>query len=141
MNFCHCTGYFDYGPEPYVINTEQIALQNANFRTAIWTGNHLQMTLMCIPPCGEIGTEIHESTDQLILIEAGMAVVKIGKCRNQMDFQRKLSKGDAVFIPAGNWHNIINAGRNPLKLCSVYAPPNHPRGTIHKTKADALLEE
>lgn len=141
MNCSHCVGRTDPGPNSYVINIEQTAMQNQNFRTAVWTGCHLQMTVMCIPPCGEIGLEIHPDTDQLIRVEQGTAAVKIGECKNQPDFQQNICKGDAVFIPAGTWHNIVNTGRNVLKVSSVYAPPNHRRGTVHPTKADAEREE
>ena len=141
MNCSHCVGRTDPGPNPYVINIGQTAMQNQNFRTAVWTGCHLQMTVMCIPPCGEIGLEIHPDTDQLIRVEQGTAAVKIGECKNQLDFQQNICKGDAVFIPAGTWHNIVNTGRNVLKVSSVYAPPNHRRGTVHLTKADAEREE
>ena len=127
----------DYGSTPYMTNIEQEAAKNRNFRTALWTGCHLQMTLMCIPPCGEIGPEIHEDTDQLIRIEQGRAAVQMGKCEYRQDFYKNMCRGDAVFIPAGTWHNIINIGRTPLKVSSVYAPPHHPRGTVHPTKADA----
>lgn len=137
MNCSHSMDWTDPGPNPYVINIEQTAVQNQNFRTAVWTGCHLQMTVMCIPPCGEIGFEIHSDTDQLIRVEQGTAAVKIGKCVDQFDFQQNICKGDAVFIPAGTLHNIVNIGRNVLKLSSVYAPPNHRRGTVHLTKADA----
>lgn len=137
MNCSHCAGRTDHGPDPYVINIGQTAIQNPNFRTAVWTGCHLQMTVMCIPPCGEIGLEVHGNTDQLIRVEQGAAAVKIGKCPEQPDFQQNMCKGDAVFIPAGTWHNVVNIGRNTLKVSSVYAPPNHPRGTLHFTKEDA----
>ena len=116
-------------------------MQNLNFRTAIWTGNYLQMTLMSIPPCGEIGQEMHPDTDQLLRIEQGIALVKMGKIKNQWNFQQSVSKGDAIFVPAGTWHNVINMGKNHLKVSSVYAPPNHPWGTVHHTKADAEREE
>ncbi len=99
------------------------------------------MTLMCIPPCGEIGLEIHQDTDQFIRIEGGRAVVKMGKFENQLDFRQSLCIGDAVFIPAGTWHNIVNVGGCPLKVTSIYAPPRHPRGTIQCTKEDAEREE
>ena len=137
MNYSHCNAQMDYGPNPYITNIGQTALQNPNFRTAVWTGSHLQMTVMCIPPCGEIGLEVHKDTDQLIRIEQGTAAVKIGKCAEEPDFQQNMCKGDAVFIPAGTWHNVVNTGRSALKVSSVYAPPNHPRGTVHFTKADA----
>lgn len=131
----------DYGSNLYAANISQMATENSNFRTAIWTGNCLQMTLMCIPSREEIGMERHEETDQLIRVEQGRAVVKVGRCQCQQEFQRNLREGDVVFIPAGTWHNIINTGSCTLKLSSVYAPPNHPRGTIHRTREEAEREE
>lgn len=137
MSFEHCMQQTDKGPDPYVANIERLAMQNPNFRTAVWTGSHLQLTMMCIPPCGEIGLEIHEDTDQYIRVEQGCAVVKMGKCRKQQDFQQNVSRGDVIFVPAGTWHNVINMGSCPLRVSSVYAPPHHPKGTIHHTKEDA----
>lgn len=120
----------DYGPEPCVLDVEQMAMCNKNFRVAVWTGCNVQMTLMCIPKCGEIGLEMHEDTDQLLRVEHGCAVVKMGKCKCQQEDRRYLYKGDVVFVPAGTWHNVINAGKMPLKISSIYAPPNHPWGTL-----------
>lgn len=140
MNYC-CGAMTDMGPNPYVANVKNEAVENQFFRTAVWTGEYLQMTLMSIPPCGEIGLEVHSDTDQLIRVERGNAIVIIGKCRNQYDIKQNMCEGDAVFVPAGAWHNIINTGRNSLKISSIYAPPNHLRGTIHRTKADAEREE
>lgn len=137
MNINYYIPQTDYGSNPYVTNIEQMAIRNQNFRTAIWTGEHMQATLMCIPPCGEIGLEIHPSTDQFIRIEQGCAIVIIGKSKNYMDFGQNMSKNDAVFIPAGNWHNIMNVGKQVLKVSVIYTPPNHPKGTIHCTKEDA----
>ncbi len=127
----------DFGPNPYTVNVEQAACVNENFRTAVWTGCHLQMTVMCIPPCGEIGMEMHPDTDQMVRIEQGCAMVRMGRNRCRQELQRNLGNGDAVFIPAGTWHNIVNIGRCPLKVSSVYAPPNHPRGTVQRTKEAA----
>ena len=141
MSCNHCADRTDHGPNPCVIDIKQMAIQNKNFRTAVWTGCHLQMTVMCIPPGGEIGLEVHKDTDQLIRVEQGSAVVKFGKCVNKPDSQQNICKGDAVFVPAGTWHNVVNTGRNALKVSSVYAPPNHRRGTVHHTKADAEKEE
>jgi mannose-6-phosphate isomerase-like protein (cupin superfamily) len=131
MNCCEQRN-MDYGPEPYAVNVQQLAEENQNFREAIWTGENLQMTLMSIPVCGEIGLENHRDTDQIIRIESGNAVVKMGGCENRLDIQQCMRSGDAVFIPAGTWHNVINTGRHPLKVSSVYAPPNHPRGTVQR---------
>ena len=131
----------DHGQMPYVANINEISNDNTNFRTTIWTGCHLQMTLMCISVCDDIGLEIHPDTDQFIRIEQGHAIVKMGKRKDCLDFQRNICKNDAVFIPAGTWHNIINIGNEPLKLSSIYAPPHHKKGTIHQTKKDAEREE
>jgi mannose-6-phosphate isomerase-like protein (cupin superfamily) len=133
MMHCNDMGKIDYGPEPYVAEIGRLAAGNQNFREAIWTGTYLQMTLMSIPVCGEIGLEIHPDTDQLIRVEQGSAIVKMGNCKEYLDIQRKICCGDGVFVPAGIWHNIINAGRNPLKVSSVYAPPHHPRGTVQRS--------
>jgi len=127
----------DYGPEPYVVNIEQATLQNNNFRTALWTGEYLQSTLMSINVGDDIGLEIHPDTDQFIRIEQGQGIVKMGKSKNNLDFQRKVFDNYAIFVPAGTWHNVINTGKKPLKVYVIYAPPHHPRGTVHKTKAEA----
>lgn len=130
----------DKGLAPYVTNIEQEALQNQNYRTTLWTGQHLQMTLMCIPPCGDIGLEIHTDVDQFIRIEQGKALAEIGSRKNQVDFRQNMYRGDGVFIPAGTWHNITNLGKTPLKLSVIYAPPNHPKGTLHRSKTDAVTD-
>ena len=127
----------DQGPKPYVASVSQKAMQNTNFRTALWTGCYAQMTLMCIPVCSDIGLEIHEDTDQMIRIEQGIALVEMGNCKNHPEFQEKVRTGDVVFIPAGTWHNVINIGKMPLKVSTVYTPPHHPAGTVHRTKEDA----
>ena len=127
----------DFGPCPYVTNVAHMAMQNSNFRTALWTGCYAQMTLMCIPVCSDIGLEIHEDTEQFIRIEQGMAMVKMGECEKRLDFRMKACEGDTVFVPAGMWHNIINIGNVPLKLSSAYAPPHHPAGTVHHMKKDS----
>lgn len=139
----HHTGHTqnDYGPEPYVVNITKATDCNQTFRTALWTGCHLQLTLMCIPTCGEIGLEIHPDTDQFLRIEKGQGIVKMGACKEQLSFQQCISADNAILIPAGTWHNIINTGRCPLKLYSIYAPPKHPHGTVYETRADANKAE
>lgn len=132
-----CTCAFDYGAEPHVADIKQEAEKNKNFRTAYWTGEYLQMTLMCIPPCGEIGWEVHMDTDQFIHVEEGQGMVEMGHCKGQVNCRKKFFRGCAVFVPAGTWHNILNTGRCALKLSSIYAPPHHPHGTVHQTKKDA----
>jgi mannose-6-phosphate isomerase-like protein (cupin superfamily) len=127
----------DYGTEPFVDNILQAACQNNNFRRALWTGEHLQLTLMSIPVNGEIGLEMHEDTDQFLCVAAGSAFVKMGECPDKLCFQKCINAKEAVFVPAGTWHNLVNTGHRPLKLYSLYAPPKHPRGTVHRTKAIA----
>ena len=141
MNAGQYMGQADYGPNPFVANLGRMARNNPNFRAAVWTGEHLQMTLMSIPVCSDIGAEIHPDTDQIIRIEQGMAVVMMGDCQERMDMQTRAGRGDTVFVPAGTWHNIVNTGRMPLKLSTIYAPPHHPAGTIHAKKADAEQEK
>jgi mannose-6-phosphate isomerase-like protein (cupin superfamily) len=131
----------DYGPEPFVVNIEKATKQNKNFRTALWTGNHLQLTLMSINIGEDIGLEIHPNLDQFIRIEQGQGIVKMGDKKDKLYFQKKVYDDYAFFIPAGTWHNLINTGNTPLKLYSIYAPPQHPKGTVHKTKADAEAAE
>lgn len=97
----------------------------------------MQMTLMCIPPCKDIGLEIHPDTDQFIRIEQGKAIVQMGQYKHCLDFRQSMYRGDAVLVPAGTWHNILNTGIAPLKVSVLYAPPHHAWGTIHPTKADA----
>ncbi|KAF1677645.1 MULTISPECIES: cupin domain-containing protein [Bacillus] len=131
----------DYGPKPFVVNINQAAKQNNTFRTALWTGKHLQVTLMSLNVGEDIGLEIHPHVDQFLRIEQGRGIVKMGKSKNLLQFQRNVYDDSAIMIPAGTWHNIINTGHTPLKLYSIYAPPNHPFGTVHVTKADAAKEE
>lgn len=145
MNFPHyypgCCGQpidlRDYGPEPLIVNIEAATMQNDTFRTALWTGNHLQLTLMSIPAGGDIGLEVHNNLDQFIHIEEGQGLVRMGKSSDRLDFQRMVCRNFAIFIPAGTWHNLINTGYAPVKLYSIYAPPAHPRGTVHRTKEEA----
>lgn len=131
----------DYGPEPFVINIDKATKQNTNYRTTLWTGNHLQLTLMSINPGEDIGLEVHPKLDQFVRIEEGQGIVKMGNTKNSLDFQQQVYDGFAFIIPAGQWHNLINTGYIPLKLYSIYAPPEHPHGTVHETKADAEAAE
>lgn len=126
----------DYGPCPFVVNIEKAALQNNTFRTALWTGRHLQLTLMSIDVGDEIGLELHTDVDQFIRIEQGEGLVMMGDSQYNLDFQRRVCDDYVILIPAGKWHNLINTGRKPLKLYSIYAPPEHPWGTVHETKED-----
>lgn len=131
----------DYGPEPYVVDIEAATRRNNNYRTALWTGNHLQVTLMSIKVRGDIGLEIHPDTDQFLRVEQGQGIVKMGPTKDNLSFQQRIFPGSAIMVPAGTWHNVINTGNIPLKLYSIYAPPHHPHGTVQKTKEDAMAAE
>jgi mannose-6-phosphate isomerase-like protein (cupin superfamily) len=130
----------DYGPEPFAVNINDATKQNDNFRTALWTGDYMQLTLMSIPVGGEIGLENHPNNDQFIRIEEGQGIVKMGDRKDRLDFQEKVLDDYAFIIPAGKWHNLINTGNIPIKLYSIYAPPQHPHGTVHRTAEDAEEE-
>ena len=127
----------DYGSEPLIVNIDRFAKMNTNYRTALWTGEQLQVTLMSIPPGGDIGVERHTNLDQFIRIESGYALIAMGDDKNNLNYQRKADQNFALVVPAGTWHNLVNIGRTPLKLYSIYAPTQHPYGTVHKTKKDA----
>jgi len=126
----------DYGGNPFVIDINKATLHNDTFRTALWTGAHLQLTLMRIPPGEDIGLEMHPNVDQFLRIEEGHALVEMGSSKDHLYFRQPVYEDYAVFVPAGAWHNLTNIGNKDLKLYSIYAPPNHPRGTVHQTKAD-----
>ncbi|WP_147533727.1 cupin domain-containing protein [Bacillus marasmi] len=131
----------DFGPNPFVVNIDDVTEANNTFRTALWTGRHLQVTLMSIGVGEDIGVEMHPNLDQFLRLEQGQGLVKMGSRQNQLTFQREVSDDFAIIVPAGTWHNLTNTGNIPLKLYSIYAPPQHPRGTVHKTKAEAMAAE
>ncbi|MCL2659193.1 MAG: cupin domain-containing protein [Acidobacteriaceae bacterium] len=131
----------DYGPAPTVLNIDEYTTSNPNFRTALWTGTYLQVTLMSIPAGGEVGLEVHPDTDQFLRVEDGHVKVLMGDAKDSLTFAQAAGKDSAILVPAGKWHNIINTGDKPLKLYSIYAPVHHPHGTIHKTHEDAEAAE
>lgn len=131
----------DYGSKPFVVNINEATKQNNTYRTALWTGTHLQVTLMSLNVGEDIGLEMHPNVDQFLRIEQGQGIVQMGKSKNHLNFKRNVYDDSAILIPAGTWHNLTNTGNIPLKLYSIYAPPNHPFGTVHVTKADALATE
>ena len=132
-----CIDLRDHGPNPYVVNIVDATKQNYNFRLALWTGTYLQLTLMSINAGEDIGLEMHPDVDQFIRIEEGQGLVLMGVSQNMLSFQQRVYDDDVILIPAGIWHNLINTGCTPLKLYSIYAPPEHPFGTVHRTKEDA----
>lgn len=130
------TEIVDHGPGPFVVNIEDATLENENFRTALWTGKHLQMTVMNIPVGGDIGLEIHHKEDQFLRVEQGRGLVRMGPKENEVTFEAEVEDDWVILIPVGVWHNVINIGDEPLKVYSIYGPPHHKFGTTHKTQAD-----
>lgn len=131
----------DYGPYPFVVDINKATLHNGTYRTSLWTGKHLQLTLMSIAVGEDIGLEMHPDTDQFLRLEAGQGIALMGDSKENLYFQQPVTEDSAVFVPAGTWHNIVNTGNKPLKLYSIYAPPNHPFGTVEQTKAIAEAAE
>ncbi|MFH1602142.1 MAG: cupin domain-containing protein [Candidatus Shapirobacteria bacterium] len=114
---------------------EKDTLENTNFRQVLFTGKHAQLVLMSIKAGEDIGSEVHDHVDQFFRFEAGKGKVII----DGQEYEVK--DGDAVIVPAGSGHNVINTGTENLQLYTVYSPPNHPDGTIHATRADAMAAE
>ena len=131
----------DEGPNPFVVDIEQATLSNANYRTTLWTGKNLQMTVMSIEPDRDIGLEVHEEGDQFLRVEAGRARVQMGPAEDDLPFDREVEDDWAILVPAGTWHNVTNTGGEPMKVYALYAPPEHPSGTVHATKAESDAEE
>jgi mannose-6-phosphate isomerase-like protein (cupin superfamily) len=125
----------------WVGDIEHLTLENETFRTVVFTGAHAQLTVMRLAPGEDIGREIHPDRDQFIRIEEGEARVEFGRREDDIDEAHDVSDDWAVVIPAGTWHNVINTGAGDLKLYSLYAPPEHPDGTVHRTKAEAETAE
>lgn len=134
------TNIIDNGPNPFVTNIEEDTLQNSNYRTTLWTGNNLQTTLMSIEVGSDIGLEMHDTHDQFLRVEQGVAKVSIGPNKDNLQTW-EASDGYAIYVPAGSWHNLESVGSEALKLYSIYAPAEHPHGTVHVTREEADLAE
>jgi mannose-6-phosphate isomerase-like protein (cupin superfamily) len=112
-------------------------MENEYFRQVLFTGPHSQLVVMCLQPGEDIGDEVHPHVDQFFRIEKGQAKFVLNEKEEHM-----AHAGDAVVVPAGTYHNVINTSKTlKLKLYTIYSPPNHPDGTVHKTKADAVAAE
>ena len=123
-----------------VVFLRKATLYNDYFRREMWTGEHLQITVMSIPVGGEVGKEIHTDLDQLLVVEQGSAAVFMGKTE-ELCFKGVAEAGSAIIVPSGTYHNVLNDGKIPLKMFSVYAPPKHPIGMVQRTKAEADAQE
>ena len=125
----------------WVADIEQATLDNTNFRTVLWTGEHTQLTVMLIGAGDDIGLEQHPDHDQFIRIEQGKARVELGPTEDQIEETHEVEDDWAIIVPAGVWHNVVNTGDGGLKVYSLYSPPEHPPNTVHRTKADAMAAE
>lgn len=119
----------------FVDNIEELTEKGSDFRRVLYTGKHLQLVLMSLKPGEEIGEEVHEGHDQFFRIEAGRGEIWIDGQRTEV------KDGDAVVVPAGASHNLVNTGKEPLRLYTLYGPPEHREGVVRKTKADAEASE
>ena len=115
----------------FVADIEELTEENSDFRRVLYTGKNLQLVLMAIRPGQEIGEETHTDRDQFFRVEKGRGEVWIDGHRS------KIKSDDAIIVPAGARHNIVNTGEKPLRLYTLYAPPEHRNGTVHATRADA----
>ncbi len=133
--------YRDFGNDPFVFNIEDYTKDNETYRTVLWTGENMQLTVMSLLPGEDIGLEMHSEHDQFIRVEEGEGIVQMGDAEDDLSLQERVEDDFAIMIPAGKWHNVVNDSDKPLKLYSIYAPREHKPNTVHKTKEEALADE
>jgi mannose-6-phosphate isomerase-like protein (cupin superfamily) len=121
----------------WVGDVERATLDNDTFRTVLFTGEHTQLTVMRLGPGEDIGRETHSHLDQFLRIEQGSARVELGRGEDEIDETHEVEDDWAIIVPAGVWHNVVNTGSGDVKLYSLYSPPEHPDGTVHRTREDA----
>ena len=125
----------------WVGDIERETLDNTTFRTVVFTGEHTQLTVMRLAAGEDIGREVHHDRDQFLRIERGQARIELGGTEDAIDETHEVADDWAVIVPAGVWHNVVNVGEDDVKLYSLYSPPEHPDGTVHRTKVDADAAE
>jgi mannose-6-phosphate isomerase-like protein (cupin superfamily) len=128
-------------PLGWTADIEAATVANTTFRTVLFTGTHLQLTVMSLAAGQSIGWEMHDHLDQFLRVEQGSGTLKLGRSADEVAEEHPVADDWAIIIPAGTWHDVVNTGDGPLKLYSVYGPPDHPPGTVHETKADAEAAE
>lgn len=131
----------DNGPEPNAFDIETATRENTAYRTVAWTGKHLQVTLMSIPPGESIGLEVHPDTDQFLRLDQGRGRCVMGPAEDDLPFQQDVEDGWSIQVPAGSWHDVINTGEEDLRLYAVYAPVHHAAGIVQDTAEDAEADE
>jgi len=125
----------------WVADIEEATVENSDFRRVLFTGKHVQLTVMSLAPGENIGWEMHDHLDQFLRVESGSATLRLGRTGEAVDEEHELSDDWAIVVPGGTWHDVLNTGDTPLKLYSIYGPPDHPDGTVHHTKADAEADK
>jgi mannose-6-phosphate isomerase-like protein (cupin superfamily) len=119
----------------FVDDIEKLTEENSDFRRVLYTGQNMQLVLMSLKPGEEIGEEVHDDRDQFFRVEMGKGEVLIDGKRHAVEAD------DAIIVPAGARHNVVNKGTEPLRLYTLYAPPEHKDGTVHVTKAEADADD
>jgi mannose-6-phosphate isomerase-like protein (cupin superfamily) len=125
----------------WAADIEAATLENKDFRRVLFTGGHMQLTVMSLAPVEDIGWEMHDTHDQFLRIEQGRGRLRFGRSEDSIDEEHTVEDDWAIIVPAGTWHDVLNTGDTELKLYSLYAPPEHPPKTVHHTKADAEADE
>lgn len=131
----------DIGPGPNAFDIETETRENNSYRTVAWSGIHLQVTLMSIPPGESIGLETHPDTDQFLRLDAGQGRVTMGPAKDDLSFTQDVEDGWCVTVPAGTWHDIVNTGEEDMRLYAIYAPVHHAAGIVQETAEDAERDE
>ena len=131
----------DIGPQPQSFDIESATKENSNYRSVAWSGRYLQVTLMSIPVGGSIGLESHPQTDQFLRLDEGRGLVQMGAAKDKLTFEKEVSDGWCVLVPAGTWHNITNIGTTRMQVYAVYAPAHHAPGKLQATAAAAEADD
>ena len=131
----------DIGPKPQSFDIERATKENSDYRSVAWSGRYLQVTLMSIPAGGNIGLEAHPQTDRFLRLDAGRGLVQTGTTKDDLTFEREVSNGWCVLIPAGTWHNITNIGTTPMQVYTIYAPAHHAPDKVQATAATAEADK
>jgi mannose-6-phosphate isomerase-like protein (cupin superfamily) len=131
----------DIGPAPQSFDLEQATRDNETYRSVVWSGRYLQLTLMSIPVGGDIGLEVHPETDQFVRLDAGRGRVEMGASKDRLTFKKEVSDGWCALVPAGTWHNVTNVGDEPMQVYVIYAPAHHQPAKVHPTASDAAADD
>ena len=131
----------DIGPQPQSFDIESATKENSSYRSVAWSGRFLQVTLMSIPVGGDIDLEAHPQTDQFLRLDAGNGLVQMGLAKDKLTFEKEVSDGWCVLVPAGMWHNITNTGTTPMQVYAIYAPAHHAPDKVQATATVAEADD